>query len=117
MEKGFTDGGRADKNMKLIARVLGGIILLPVIWLTFLHNPHINADKFSNETMWEAVHPFNWFFDTLGIAGLLFYTLYILGLAGKTIYAFSEPKTEKSSGLVHILFVVSVVLMILMYVV
>jgi hypothetical protein len=117
MSEVFTDGGRADKNLKLVVRIVGGVIMFIAILLTFFINPHVNSDKFSNETMWEAVHPFNWFFDTLGVAAMLFYALYVCGLAGKTIYFFAEPKKEKSVGLIHALFAVSVVLIILMYVV
>lgn len=113
-DKPFYDNGRADKNLKLVVRAVGMIIFGIVVYLTFIHNPHVNADKFSNETMWEAVHPFKWY-KIFGIAGMVFYFLYVLGFAGKVIYAFSEPKTDNSPGLLNVIFAVSVALMITMY--
>lgn len=112
--KQFTDGGRADKNMNLIVRGIGLIIFLIVIFMTFMHNPHVNADPFTNETMWEAVHPFRWY-KIFGLAGMVFFFLYVLGLAGKVIYAFTGARSPNSSGLVHVVFVISVILIITMY--
>lgn len=112
MSKEFTDGGTADKNMKLVARVIGGIIVGITLLLTFVINPHLNSDKFSSETMWEAVHPFHWW-KIFGIIGFLFFSLYVLGLAGKTIYAFGAK--PNSDGPIHVIAVVCVVLMITMY--
>ena len=60
-----------DKTSKLIQRIGVFGILLVVLLFMFVFNPHENADKFSNETMWEAVHPFKPVWDTLALVGLI----------------------------------------------
>jgi hypothetical protein len=113
--KPFIDGGKADKNMSLIVRIGVGLIMLIALSMMFVFNPGENADKFSSETLWEAVHPFNWFLDTVAMAGFIFFALFIAGLAGKTVYKFVNPPAN-SSGLISVIAVVSMLAMILFFV-
>ena len=113
--KPFIEGGRADKNMALIVRIGAALIMLIAFLMMFVFNPHENGDKFSSETLWEAVHPYNWFFDTVAMAGFIFFALFIAGLAGKTVYKFVNPPAN-SSGLISVIAVLSALAMILFFV-
>lgn len=114
MTKIMYDGRRADKNLKLIVRIICLGILAIAFFMGFIHNPHENKDAFTNENLWEAVHPFQ-LWDIFGIAGMIFYALYVCGLAGKVVYAWAEPKSARSTGMIHVIFAVSVLSIILMY--
>lgn len=113
--KPFIDGGTADKNMWLVVRIVGGIIFTMVLSLMFIVNPHVNNDKFTNETLWEAVHPFHWFLDSLALIGTGCMFIYLLGYAGR-IYELAGPKGSNSYGLTKVIFWVLVLCILLYYV-
>jgi len=114
MSKVFRDDKKTENREWLPARIFGGIMFVVVILLTFIINPNVNNDKFTNETMWEAVHPFKWW-DIFGLLGMVFIFLYILGFGGKIVYRFTGPKSENSFGLVHLVAFVCALLMVTMY--
>jgi hypothetical protein len=113
-DKPFFDNGRADKNLKLIVRIVVLLILAIGLSMMFVINPNENTDKFSNETLWEAVHPFR-LWDVFGLIGFVFFALYVSGLAGKVVYQLTEQKSENSSGLIHVVGVVCGLMMILFF--
>ena len=106
----------SEKTVNLIVRLIAGAILVVAFMCMFIVNPGINKDAFSSETLWEAVHPFHWLFDTLGCIGLVFFSLYVSGMAGKIIYQFTGPRTANSSGMVHVVAIVCALLMIMFFV-
>lgn len=114
MSKVFYDN---EKKEWIVIRVIAGAIGVIVLYLMFIHQPvSSQTDKFVTETMWEAVHPFHWLWDSLGMIGLVFYFLYVTGLAGKAIYEITGQRTKNSSGLVHVVFAVSLLLHICFYI-
>jgi hypothetical protein len=113
MSKAIKD---SEKTEWLIIRIFAGAILLIGILFMFFVDPGANKDKFAIETLWEAVHPYHWLWDSIGLAGLVFFTLYVTGLAGKTIYALTGPNSENSSGLVHLIGLACALSMLLFFV-
>ena len=107
--KTFYDGGRADKNMNLVVRIGTGAIMLITFLLMFIIKPK------GGSNLWEAVHPYHWFFDSIALIGFIGFCLYISGLAGKVVYAFTGPRTANSSGLIHVIAVVCACAMILFF--
>lgn len=105
-----------EKTINLIVRIGAGAILIIATLCMFVVNPHVNQDAFSSETLWEAVHPFNWFFDSVALLALIFFGLYVGGMAGKVIYTFTGPRTQNSSGLIHIIGIVCALLTVLFFV-
>lgn len=107
-----------DKWLNIAARGLGIIILLIVEYLTWFKNPNIDADKFTSETMWEAVHPFVWYKDLWGVIAIPFLFLFLLGLLDKVIKgAYNVFQREaNTSGSAPAVAIVCAVLVILMYV-
>jgi len=104
-----------DKTSNLMMRIVVGAILTIALLFMFVFNPGVNQDQFSNETLWEAVHPYHWFFDSLGMIGLLFIALYLGGVAGAAVYAFTGPRVANSSGMIHVVAAVSALLMLLFF--
>jgi hypothetical protein len=65
----------------------------------FVFDPGVNQDKFSAETLWEAVHPFHWFFDTVATLGLIGFGLFLTGYLGK----FCDLFTDLSVGAIKVI--------------
>jgi hypothetical protein len=108
---------RDEKRTWIVVRTIAGAIGIIVLYLMFVHEPKSSqTDKFVTETMWEAVHPYHWLWDTLGVIGMTFYFMYVTGLAGKAVYEFTGQKAENSSGLVHVVFAVSLLFHIFFYI-
>lgn len=109
---------KIDKDERLprtVARGIIGLCLLLAVIYMFV-DPSVNKDKFTSETLYEAIHPYNWFFDTLGLISIFYFGLYVAGFAGKVVYSFTEQKSENSSGLVHAVFAVAALFVILMFI-
>lgn len=107
------------KDEKILSYIVKGVIglcLLLFILFLWVFNPGVNADKFSNETVWEAVHPYHWLKDSIGMLGVIAFGLYVAGVLGKTVYSFTGPKAENSPGLVHVIAVIGVLCVILLFV-
>lgn len=84
-----------------IVRGIVGLCLLLFFLFAWVINPGVNSDKFASETLWEAVHPYHFLFDTIGMAGFIAVALYVAGWLSKAVYLFTEPKDENSLGLIH----------------
>lgn len=74
------------------ARVIGGIIIGITLTMMFIIKPSAasNGSTIDTNNLWEAVHPFHPIWDSLALAGLIFFTLYVLGLVGKIVYSFAS---------------------------
>jgi len=75
----------SEKTQLLVVRIIVGLILFTALLFMFVINPHVNDDPFTNETLWEAVHPWHPLFDTLGLIGLVGFATFITGYLGKII--------------------------------
>ncbi len=106
----------SEKFLTNLVKGFIGICLLLFFLFAVVINPGVNADSFSSETLWEAVHPFNWIYDTVGTVGFVAVALYVAGFLGKAVYAFTEPKSENSSGLVHVVAAVGFLSIILIFI-
>lgn len=106
----------SEKTLNNIVRGFIGLVLLLFVLFAFVINPGVNADSFSNETLWEAVHPYHWLKDTIGMIGFVAFALYVGGVLGKTVYAFTGPKTARSSGLIHAVALIGALCVILLFV-
>lgn len=90
-------------NRELLPMRIGiGVILLIVLLLMFVVNPGENTDKFSNETLWEAVHPWNAIKDTIALIALIGFSLLLTGYLGKffNIFTTMTPETAKAIGII-----------------
>lgn len=105
----------SDKLLINIVKGFTGLILLLFLLFAFVINPGVNNDNFSNETLWEAVHPFHWLFDTIGMIGFTAVALYVGGFLGKVVYAFTEPRPN-SSGFVHVIAGAGILCVLLIFV-
>jgi hypothetical protein len=115
MGKVMYDGGRADKNLALIVRIGIGAIMLITFLLMFVINPHSTGSAVDTKNLWEAVHPYHLLFDTVALAGLVFFALFISGLAGKVVYAFVQPPAN-STGLIKVIAGISALATLLFFV-
>lgn len=118
MSKIMYDGGRADKNENLIARIGIGVIFGIVFLLMWVINPHENKDVFTSETLWECVHPYNWFFDTVATIAWVWCCLFLSGMASivyKKVYSLFQPEAN-TAGPAPIVTIVCALLMLLYYV-
>ena len=102
----------SDKTQKLILRATVGLILLVTLLFMFVINPHVNDDPYSNETLWEAVHPYNALWDTLGLIGLIGFCLSLTGYLGQVFSFF----TDVSKGAIQAIAIVCMILMVLFFV-
>jgi hypothetical protein len=69
---------RGDKNRTAVARAAGTIMLVVVLLMMFVVNPHVNDDPYTNETLWEAVHPFK-VWDFFALIGTLCLFVFLFG--------------------------------------
>lgn len=106
---------RDERVVRTVVRCIVGLALFVTFLMMFVINPKENKDGFSAETLWEAVHPFR-FWDIFGLIGMLGFALYITGFLGKIVYEFTEQKAENSSGLTHVVFGASVLLMLCFFI-
>lgn len=109
----------SEKTEQLIGKILFAGILTVNLLLMFVINPGGASDKFVTETLWEAVHPFHPFFDTIAFAANIFLYLYLAGVANKVvkpIYKWVEPKGENSIGATRVAFWICVGLMFFYYI-
>jgi hypothetical protein len=114
MTKIMYDGGRADKNLALIVRIIIGGIMLITFLLMFVINPHSAGSAIDTKNLWEAVHPFHWFFDSVALIGFIFFALFISGFAGKTINAISSQ--ENSNGAIKVIAAICMLATLLFFV-
>lgn len=104
-----------ERNLWRVVRIIGLIIFVIVMLFMWVFNPGVNKDNFSSETLWEAVHPYHAFFDTVALLGTVCTFIYLLGFAGK-FYGVVEPKSENSLGATKIVFWILVVAQLLYFV-
>lgn len=111
MSKAFKD---SEKTEWLIVRVIIGVALLVTLLAMFVIKP---TD--TTATLWNAVHPFNPFFDTVALAATLFVGAYLGGIANyivRPIYELVQPRGENSTGVTRWVMWACVLLMGLFYV-
>jgi hypothetical protein len=106
----------SEKLTKVVARSIIGLCLFLFFLMAWVINPNGTSDAFSSENLWEAVHPYHWLFDTIGMIGFTAFALYIAGFLGKVVYTFTEPKEENSSGLIHAVAAIGFLSIILLFV-
>ena len=99
----------SDKTQKLILRATVGFILLITLLFMFVINPHVNKDQYSSETLWEAVHPWNWFFDTVALIGLVGFCLFLTGYLGKVI-------RDPQKGTIRVIGIICMIAVLLFFV-
>ena len=92
-------------------RIGGGIILGIALAMMFIIKPSAESmgHPIDTNTLWEAVHPFHPVWDTIALAGLLFFSAYIFGFAGSVVYSFAEKKRIN----IHVIAIVSMLLTLL----
>lgn len=100
---------------RTVTRAIVGLCLFLFLLLGWIVNPKGTSDKFASENLWEALHPYHWLFDTIGFIGFVAFALYIAGWLGKAVYAFTEPKAENSSGLIHLVAAIGFLSIFLMF--
>lgn len=104
-----------EKTINRVVRFGAAAILFVALLMMFVINPHQNQDKFSSDNLWEAVHPFHWFWDSLALVGLVGFALYVGGFLGKVVYNFTGQRTKNSSGMVHVVGILCALLMLLFF--
>ena len=106
-----------EKQVYRIVRAIIALVFSVLILMMFVIEPKgSDSGALNIDNLWEAVHPWHWFFDTVALIGWVAFGLYLAGLLGKTVYAFIEPKSENSGGLIHVIGIAGMLVGLLFFV-
>ena len=116
MKKVYYDDAKTENKEWLPARIFLGILFIIVLLHMFVFKSG-DGSLIHTETLWKAVHPFNWFFDGIALIAFTWILLFISGLAGKIwkgIYNVFQPG-ENNFGASPLMIGACVLLMLLFF--
>jgi hypothetical protein len=100
---------RGDKELLPLRIFIGFVMLIVFLHMFFIKTG--DASPIHTETLWKAVHPFHWFYDTVATLGFITFCLFLSGYLGKVFSFF----TSIQKGTIQVIAAVAGLLMLLWF--